>query len=287
MGYATVWMIIHKSCAAIWKYLRPIVMPKPTTESWVKIEDDFRRLWNYPNCIGAIDGKHVNIRAPWNSGSLYYNYKKFFSTVLLAITDAKYKFIVVDIGAYGRNNDSGILSSSKFGQLLQNNMLGIPPNKCLPGTTIPVPHVFVGDEAFPLCEHIMRPYPGSQVLNDSEKKIFNYRLSRARRLVESSFGILQQKFEIFQKRIRMQPKFLDMMILACTCLHNYTLGDFGSEDVALSNNNILQNYSFDSQDMDITGNQNLDAMNIRENFKTYFISEHGAVPWQNEMITRC
>lgn len=108
MGYATVWTIVHEICAAIWKYLRPIVMPKPTTESWVKIEDDYRRLWNFPNCIGAIDGKHVNIRAPWNSGSLYYNYKKFFSTVLLAITDAKYKFIVVDIGAYGRNNDSGI-----------------------------------------------------------------------------------------------------------------------------------------------------------------------------------
>lgn len=287
MGYATVWMIVHEVCAAIWKYLRPIVMPKPTTESWVKIEDDFRRLWNYPNCIGAIDGKHVNIRAPWNSGSLYYNYKKFFSTVLLAITDAKYKFIVVDIGPFGRNNDSGILSSSKFGQLLQNNMLDIPPSKCLPGTTIPVPHVFVGDEAFPLSEHLMRPYPGSQVLNDSTKKIFNYRLSRARRLVESSFGILQQKFEVFQKRIRMQPKFLDTMILACTCLHNYTLGNFGSEDVALSNNNILQSYSFDSQDMDITGNQNVDAMAIRENFKTYFNSEHGAVTWQNEMITRC
>lgn len=79
-------------------------------ETLVKIEDDFRRLWNFPNCI-AIDGKHVNIRASRNSRSLYYNYIKFFRTVLLAITNAKYKFIVVDIGAFGRNNDSGILCS--------------------------------------------------------------------------------------------------------------------------------------------------------------------------------
>lgn len=287
MGYSTVCTIVHEICAAIWKYLQPLVMPKPTLESWIKIEEDFRILWNFPNCIGAIDGKHVNIRAPWNSGSLYYNYKKFFSTVLLAVADAKYKFIIVDIGAYGRNHDSGILSSSKFGQLLQNNMISIPPNKNLPGMTNTVPYVFVGDEAFPLSEHIMRPYPGSELLNNSQKKIYNYRLSRARRIVESAFGILQQKFEVFQKRIRMQPKYLDTMILACTCLHNYIMEDFVSEDIAVPNNSILQNYSVDSQNMDITGNQNVDAMEIREIFKSYFNSEHGAVSWQNEKITRC
>lgn len=122
---------------------------------------------------------------------------------MLAVADANYKFVIVDIGAYGRNSDSGILSGSKLGQLLQNNSLGIPPNKCLSGTPEKMPHVFVGDEAFPLTNHMMRPYPGSQVTGDEEKKIFNYRLSRARRIVESSFGILAQKFEIFQKKIRM------------------------------------------------------------------------------------
>lgn len=80
--------------------------------------------------------------------------------------------------------------------------------------------------------------------------------------MKSSFGILRQKFEDFQKRIRIQPKFLDAMIIACTCLHNYTLGDFRSEDVSVSNYNILQNYSVDSQD--ITGIQNVNAMEIRD-----------------------
>lgn len=281
VGYSTVLTIVHEVCAAIWKNLQPLVMPKPTQELWTKIEEEFRTIWNFPNCIGAIDGKHVNIRAPWNSGSLYFNYKKYFSTVLLAVVDAKCKFIIVDIGAYGRNSDSGILNSSKFGQRLQNNTIGIPPNKRLPGMIEEMPHVFVGDEAFPLSEHIMRPYPGNQVSDNHEKKIFNYRLSRARRLVESAFGILSQKFEVFQKKIKMQPMHLDSMVLACTCLHNYIRENDELENLQLPSNSILQNMR--SVDNQTTTN----AMVIRDKFKSYFISEHGAVPWQNEMITRC
>lgn len=101
----------------------PIVMPMPNEEMWKSISYDFFNIWNFPNCLGAIDGKHVNIQAPNNSGSLYYNYKSFFSTVLLAVVDAKYRFVVVDVVSYGRNSDGGILQNSKFGKNLNNNKL--------------------------------------------------------------------------------------------------------------------------------------------------------------------
>jgi hypothetical protein len=74
-------------------------MPK-TQEDWLTVAGDFERRWNFPNCIGALDGKHVVILPPGNSGSLYYNYKHFFDVVLLALVDANYKFLYLDIGNY-------------------------------------------------------------------------------------------------------------------------------------------------------------------------------------------
>lgn len=80
--------------------------------------------------------------------------------MLLAVVDAKYRFRVVDMGAYGRNSDGGTLSASAFGAALRQNTLGIPADTPLPGAERlrPVPRVFLADEAFPSCRNIMRPY---------------------------------------------------------------------------------------------------------------------------------
>ena len=84
-------------------------------QDWSRIETGFRLRWDFPNCVGAIDGKHIAIRSPPNSGSLYYNYKNHFSIVLMAVVDAGYGFIVVDVGNYGSNSDTGIFKHSHFG----------------------------------------------------------------------------------------------------------------------------------------------------------------------------
>lgn len=75
-------------------------MPVPTRQDWLEIAHGFQERWNFPNCIGAIDGKHVVLQAPPASGSLYYNYKGTHSIVLLALVDAHYKFRVIDVGAF-------------------------------------------------------------------------------------------------------------------------------------------------------------------------------------------
>jgi hypothetical protein len=92
-------------------------------------------------------------------------------------------------GSYVRNGDGGIFAHSKLGKYLEIH-LGIPEDNQLPGTSCLAPHVIMGDEAFPLKTYLMRPHPGSQSKGDNEKSIFNYRLSRARRVVENAFGIL-------------------------------------------------------------------------------------------------
>lgn len=101
---------------------------------------------------------------------------------------------MADIGSMGRFSDGGIFSDSEFGRRLQNNALDLPPPEPLTQDGEPVPFVFIGDEAFPLSYNLMRPYPRDQL--NASKRIFNYRLSRARRIVEATFGVLKRKWYV-------------------------------------------------------------------------------------------
>ena len=95
--------IIPETCEAIIRELQPEVLTCPTTpEGWLEISKKFEERWNLSNTIGALDGKHLAIKCPRGAGSLYYNYKGFHSIVLLALVDADYKFMYIDVGANGR-----------------------------------------------------------------------------------------------------------------------------------------------------------------------------------------
>ncbi|KAJ8386424.1 hypothetical protein AAFF_G00170210 [Aldrovandia affinis] len=120
-----------------------------------------------------------------------------YSIVLLAVVDARYRFRVVYVWRYGRRSDGGTLASSKFGKALQNGRLDLPEDRLLPEAEHLgcQPHVFVADEAFPLQRHLMRPFPGSNL--SRRNRVFNYRLSRARMIVENTFGILSAQWRMY------------------------------------------------------------------------------------------
>ena len=212
LGNSTVQEIIKNTCDAIWEEFAPIELKPLTTEDWKRIESRYAQRWNFPNCVGALDGKHIVIQAPNNSGSMFNNYKGTFSVVLMALVDADYKFTHVDIGDYGSNSDGGIFKISKFGQAFMNNELGIPGSKTLdnwPEEGV-LPHCIVADEAFPLRCDLMRPYSRTNIRQTlpKDQRIFNYRLSRARRIVENAFGILAQRWRIFNRRINLLFRML-------------------------------------------------------------------------------
>lgn len=95
--------IVSQVCETIWNCLLSDCLPVPDAVEWRGIAAEFQHLLAFPNYLGGMDGKRVVIEAPPSSGSLYYNCKGTFSIVLLAVVDVRYRFRVVDIGAYGRN----------------------------------------------------------------------------------------------------------------------------------------------------------------------------------------
>ena len=97
-------------------------------EDWRKITKEHEEMWQFPHCIGAIDGKHIALFNPVNSGSTYFNYKGFFSIVLLALVDADYKLTYVDIGCQGRISDGGIFKNCELYKLLASSQANIPPH---------------------------------------------------------------------------------------------------------------------------------------------------------------
>ena len=75
----------------------------------------FQRSWQFPNCCGALDGKHVIITAPENSISEFFNYKKNFSVNLMALVYSRYRFIYIDVEQKGSVSDGGVFDHSAFG----------------------------------------------------------------------------------------------------------------------------------------------------------------------------
>ena len=130
---------------------------------------------------------------PKNSGSLYFNYKNYFSIVLLGLVDAKYKFIVIDVGSYGKEGDSGIFHKSIMGRKIRSGDFNFPTDKPLPGSDVTIPHVIIGDEAFRLTKNCMKPYPKNQASEDVEKNHFQLPLVQSKTSVGKCFCTLIAK----------------------------------------------------------------------------------------------
>lgn len=260
-------------------------MPR-SEEEWNQITRGFFIRWNFPNCVGAIDGKHINVKCPPGTISDFFNYKSTFSIVLLACVDHDYCFTYIDVGAKGRNSDGGIFNNCTLKKAIEENTINLPSNA-----------VLVGDEAFPLKPYLMKPYPRRNDLS-REQKIYNYRLCRCRRIVENAFGVLSSRFRIFEKPITTSVDKVDVIVKTSCALHNwlrktspasYTPPGFIDEECQRSGLRLgtwRQNASggaFENITSQNNRNSTREAIRIRDNYCHYFNND-GAVPWQDSAI---
>ena len=132
-------------CRAIIDEYVDEVMPIPTKAAdWAVISDGFLKKWNFPHTLGALDGKHITCKCPPRSGSTYYNYKKYYSIVLLALVDSDYKFIWADIGGRGAASDAQVWNDSDLKAATEDGDLNLPDPEPLPNDTQDVPYFYIG-----------------------------------------------------------------------------------------------------------------------------------------------
>ena len=262
--------------------MAPLHMPVATTEMLLATSDEFCLMWKFPNCVGSTDGKHIWLKCPSNSGSMYYNYKLYFSIVLQGLVDARYRFIAIDVGVYGKQSGGGIFCHSSPYQLPSSNNFNMPNARKLPLSDMEQPFVILGDKAYPLLSYLMRPYPRRQLTESW--RLFNYHLSRGRRVVEIAFGILAGKWRILNKPIETSPHMVDRIVKCICVLHNTVIGREGVDEASLlelQNQEDSFSTSHDEPECQVTRSNNrsdLRARKVRDAFTVYFNSDMGRLP---------
>jgi len=223
--------------------------------------------------------ENIRLKCPSNSGSMYYNYKRYYSIVLQGFADAWYRFIAIDVGAYGKQSYGGIFRQSSLYQLLSSNNFNMPNAEKLPLSDVELPFVIPGDEAYPLLSYLMRSYPRRQLTES--RRSFNYRLSRGRRVVESAFGILAAKWRILNKPIKTSNMADRTVKCMCFTQHSHREGLDEASLLELQNQEDSFSTNFDEPERQLTrsnNRSNLTARRIRDAFTVYFNSDVGRLP---------
>ncbi|KAM7344953.1 uncharacterized protein ACRADG_011457 [Cochliomyia hominivorax] len=220
IGKSTVRQIILDTCEALWNSLSPIYLCDLTTSQYVDIANDFKDIFNVPNCVGVIDGKLVSIRVPAKKKHIP-DETDCSRMVLIGVCDAKYKFTAISSEIYSNQRHEEIYKLSPYICSIVTNQLPLPSNKPLCPLSSPFPHYFVCNSLLPLRKNVMRPYESTSF--DTSKAFFNYKMSRVNSVTENSFGILTARWRVLSTTIEFLPETCKNILLACIALHNYIM----------------------------------------------------------------
>jgi hypothetical protein len=286
--------IINQVCPIIVKCLRKDYMRTPSTAAeWKQIALDYQARWNV-RALGSVDGKHIRIVCPPNSGTDNYNYKHFFSKLLIGCCDSDYRFLFVSVGSSGSECDSGVFPRTSLGKALYDGTLPLPPDESLAGDDIPLPYCYLGDDAFALDRHMLKPYPGRYL--PESKLVYNYRISRGRRIIENTFGIMAARWRLLHRAICASEENADSMILAICSLHNFLCVEQRATYIRADDVDVgaqlgkwrteVKEENFSALRPRQGGNRAAkSAADVRDAYARYFNGK-GSVEWQRKIVTR-
>ena len=215
---STVCEIVQDTCRAIVRILLETYIRFPTGDALKRVIDGFEDKWGYPQCVGAIDGSHIPIAAPELNHTDYYNRKGWYSMLLQAVVDQDYLFRDICVGWAGSVHDARVFVNSLiYKRITEDGLLSDAQSRTLGGKEVPA--CIIGDSAYPINTWLMKPFADTSSLSPQQKH-FNYRLSRARTVVEIAFARLKARWRRLLKRNDMHTEHIPTVISACCILHN-------------------------------------------------------------------
>ena len=178
----------------------------------------FHRAHGFPQCLGAIDGTHVEIKQPMANSTEYINKKGTTVSTFRLLVTMIIAFIDVVIQWLGSIHDARVFQNSRLNQVLRDGIIPRCKRIIVPDED-PIPVFLLGDPAYPIMPYLMKEYSNGEAT--VQEQYFGMTLCQSRMVIECTFGRLKERFGCLKRVMDINLDELPYVIYACFVVHNF------------------------------------------------------------------